>query len=666
MPAPPPWIDAVAPEALPGLRIVPVLHERVDLAPLVRAVLEALDPDGVAVELPTTLRDAVDRAVRRLPRVTLVLSEEPGEEALVWAVAPGDPLVEALRWAGERGRRTFLIDPDVRYESRHFERLPDTHALWALGPARFAELLRELTARSAARPDDALREAGMAHHLKAAMEAGAGSLVAFVGAAHAGRVAEAVSGPTAVPLARQRRTDVGVHHLHPESLTALLTDPPLAHAAWERLRGGDVPDAPEIDAAVNRRVELERDGLRLIAGQSLDDDARRRAALADWAAAAAARSGPGGRPAVDRGRLGSAAFRVATLSWTEQTREEPAAWQRRTFFDFARRCARVQGRLLPSLYDWTVAARGVADDNLAWEVFDTLRTYPWQGETTDDLSVVKVDGDALDLGIRTVRFRRRFFRVKTRPVLVPVRRRPGPEEAERWLEGFQSGFLCSYPPEDVVVEDYGRFLKQKAVSVVAAERSRSEPFTTSMLDGVDLRETLAHWLEGRVWVREQGRTPGDAGSVVVIFDDDREGDAYPYLMTWLGEHDQESDMAFYATDPTLQVVGPGILRATYGGFLLTFPPGRLYDVWHDPDYREARSRAEVLTLAAIDYSRDRLVVHAAPQPPTDRVKAWAARQGKRLVHVPLGSLSPITLRKIRVVHILAGKDTRSIARDYVW
>ncbi len=217
-----------------------------------------------------------------------------------------------------------------------------------------------------------------------------------------------------------------------------------------------------------------------------------------------------------------------------------------------------------------------------------------------------------------------------------------------------------------MVEDYGRFLKQRAVSVVAAERSRSEPFTTSMLDGLDLRETLAHWHEGRVWVREHGRAPGAAGSVVVIFDADRDGDEFPYLMTWLGEHDQESDMAFYATDPARQVVGPGILRATYGGFMLTFPPGRLYDIWHDPDYREARTKAEVLTMAAIDYSRDRLVVHAATHPPADRLKAWAARQGKRLVHIPLGSLSPVTLRKLRVVHILAGRETRRVARDYVW
>jgi hypothetical protein len=137
-------------------------------------------------------------------------------------------------------------------------------------------------------------------------------------------------------------------------------------------------------------------------------------------------------------------------------------------------------------------------------------------------------------------------------------------------------------------------------------------------------------------------------------------------MTWLGEHDQESDMAFYATDPTRHVVGPGIMRASYGGFMLSFPPGRLYDVWRDPDYREARSKPEVLLMAAVDYSRHKLVVHVAQSPPPERIRAWARSQDKRIVHIPIGSLSPITLRRVQVVHILIGRDRRAVAKDYIW
>ena len=55
--------------------------------------------------------------------------------------------------------------------------------------------------------------------------------------------------------------------------------------------------------------------------------------------------------------------------------------------------------------------------------------------------------------------------------------------------------ICSYPPEDLVIEDYGRFLKKKAKSILSEERVRVEPFTTSILDGIDIRETIRNWHE---------------------------------------------------------------------------------------------------------------------------------------------------------------------------
>ena len=188
-----------------------------------------------------------------------------------------------------------------------------------------------------------------------------------------------------------------------------------------------------------------------------------------------------------------------------------------------------------------------------------------------------------------------------------------------------------------------------------------------MLDGLDLRETLrdqaANPGRGRIHVREDGRAPGGAGAVVLIFDADAR--AYPYRMTWLGEHDEESDMAFYATNPGAQVVGPGIVRVTYGALMMTMPPRRVFDVWLDPDYRAASSAAEVLVRAAVDYSTEPLVVHVAARKPRATWRQYAAQQGKRLVHLPLGSLSPPTIKRIRVVHLLAGTDKRDIAGRYI-
>jgi hypothetical protein len=664
---------AIAPEAVPGVHLLPVVHDRVELAAVVRATLDALDPAAVAVELPTPLAAAAEQAVARLPRVSLVLSEQPGEPALVWVVAPGDPLAEALRWARERGRERLCIDPDVPYAERHADRVPDPYAAWSLGAASYLGALVEAAAAGAASEADRARERGMAFHLARA-RARHRSVLAVVGAAHVRRLAVALAGPTATPLARARRQRVEVRHLHPESLTGLLPDPPLAHAAWELLRGGEPIPAATLESAVARRISLWSHGLRLLTREPLGHGERRQRLVAH-AAGAAGRALCGGVRAPDRAALQRVVWEVATRSWQEQTEELAQRWQRRIFFDYARRHARLQGLLEPGLYEWVVAARGVADDNLAWETFEAARAYPWQEELAE-IATARVDGDELDLGTRRVRFRRRFFRAKRRLLRVPVHERPQSDDPAEWLQGFDGEGICSYPPEDVVVEDYGRFLQRKAVAVLSAERRKSEPFSGSLLDGIDLRETMRRRVgerapgaarppgAARIWVQENGRAPGQAGSVVVVFEP-AAGDRFPHRMTWHGEHDQESDMAFYSSEPTEQVVGPGILRATYGGFLMTYPPGRLLDVWHDEDYRGLPAH-EVLLAAAVDYSLEKLVVHVAREAPGDRWRRYAAAQGKRIVHLPLGALSPVTLRRLRVVHLLAGRDKRAIARDYVW
>jgi len=654
-------LDRIAPEAVPGIRILPVLHDRVDLGAVVADVLAELDPAVVAVELPTTLGDAITRAIARLPKMSVVIAEEEGEDALIWVTAPGDPMVEALRWATEHGRSAMLIDPDVPSPARSSEPYPDPHAYHALGAEAYLEVVRRLADNEPRDRSDELRERGMAYHLQRV--AGEGTVLALVGAAHAARVAGHLAGPTAPPLARRERTSVQLRHLHRDSLTAVLHDPPLAHAVYELLRSGAPPQAPPFAATVSRRFELVRDGLRVIAGEAINDEAERARSVAAWAAHHAIRSGDDGRARLDRAALAGVIWRVAAASWAEQTRSAVASWQRRLFFDFARRYALVRGLLVPGLYEAVVAARGVGDDNLAWEAFAAARSYPWQHGQAE-IESARIDGEMLDLGTRRIRFRRRFFRVKQR--LVPVRTRPTADNPADWIEAFDANGICSYPPEDLVIEDYGRFLQRKAVSIVSAESHRSEPFTSSLLDGLDLRETVLRWHEGRVWVHEMGRAPGRAGAVMAIFAEDPDGSEYPYLLSWLGEHEQESDMAFYATDPTRQIVGPGIMRATYGGFMLSYPPGRLFDVWRDPDYHGAGSKAEVLTMAAVDYSREKLVVALAPKPPSERMRAYASSRGKRIVHVPLGSVSPVTVRKIRVVHILAGRKTRSVAGSYIW
>jgi hypothetical protein len=71
-------------------------------------------------------------------------------------------------------------------------------------------------------------------------------------------------------------------------------------------------------------------------------------------------------------------------------------------------------------------------------------------------------------------------------------------------------------------------------------------------------------------------------------------------------------------------------------------------------------------MAGVDYSEEKLVVHVGKDAPSELMTRYASHQGKRILHIPLGSLSPVTLKKIRVVHLLAGRDKREVAKDYIW
>jgi Mor family transcriptional regulator len=90
------------------------------------------------------------------------------------------------------------------------------------------------------------------------------------------------------------------------------------------------------------------------------------------------------------------------------------------------------------------------------------------------------------------------------------------------------------------------------------------------------------------------------------------------------------------------------------------------DVWGDELFERARTRAERLLMAGIDYCEHQVVAYVAKKPPRQEMKSWAGRFGKKIVYLPIGQFSPDTLRKLRVFHVLFGKDKREVAKDYVW
>lgn len=650
--------DDVCPRIVDGVHVLPVLHERLEFAHLARQALEQLRPDAVVVEVPSSLSRPWIRGIQRLPAISVLLFDNAAGRTIYLPLHPADPLAEAARTAHERGIRLVCGDLDVDGYADYRDAVPDAYALLRLGLFRFYQ---RVEARQRARdPLDERRERSMAFHAQRLRADGARRVLLLCGMHHAARIAALLRVEQAAPLTPPRRRNVRLVHVHPESLGEVLAEIPFYVAAYEMARGG-VEGLPEADDEEPPAQPWRRHGpFRVLSGGRQDAGAFE---VLSRCVRGSLVSGPS---YVDRLKLQWRLLRQTELRLAAAAPdEEVRRWQRVNLARFARNLSLASGRLIADLFDLLSAARACVSDNFAWELHRLATAYPYQQARAADLPTAHIRAEQMYEGTRRIRLQRRTRRPK-RPDWRSLLR--GGRKRERfsgeWLEGFDSDAICSYPPEDIVVEDFGRYLRRRGKTALSEERARSVPFTTSVLDGIDVRETIRHWSERRIFVRELGRAPGDVGSVIVIFDEDEE--RYPHCQTWLGEHDQESDMAFYCTEPGEGIVGPGICRATYGGFLLSHPPRRMADVWTDADYRMAESKAETLLLAGLDYCTERILCHVAPRPPRSILHQLAGRLGLKILHLPLGTLSPATLRRIRVMHILAGHDKRAIARDYVW
>ncbi len=586
----------------------PVVPGKVEFAAEVRRRITAERPEVVAVELPGWLERQYRAAVGRLPEISVIVypEDEESERGVYVVVEPADPFVEAVRSGVEVGAEIVWLEPDAIDRPHLPELYPDTWAMQGTGYEAYVGAYRmQARERSAEEEEHA---AAMAWRLQGCDPEKQTLVVLGLNLVDA--VLEAMERPQEAPRAR-KQTMAEVVNPHPECLAEITQEYPFLQQQYERYRVFQQP--------------LEMTDRRKVQWQMLKE---------------------------------------AEVSYEAQTGDRVTHWQRRGLAKFTRNLAMMDNQLVANLFDLTSAARAVVDDNFAWEVWQAANTYPWQQEYTA-LETVNLSAEEVFLRSRKMKLRRRQPRMKQRLMPRGLKGREKERRPGEWAEQVDGSAICSYPPEDLVIENYGKFLRQKARSLLSEERTRVEPFTTSVEDGIDIRETIRNWHEGKIYVRKQERVSGDVGAVVVIFDEDRE-ERYPYLTTWLGEHQNESDMAFYSTRPFDHMVGPGIGRAEYGGLLMVLPPRRMYDVWGDPDYEFAETKAERLLMAALDYSVERHVVYVAKRPPRTIFRSIAAHLGRQIVYVPEGQLSPGKLKKLRVVHVLDGHGRRAEASRYIW
>ena len=596
-------------------RYFPVVPGRLEFATELRKLLLAEKPPIIAVELPGFLADSYDKALARLPEMSVILyipdphqgDNDDDNPALYVPVEPTDPFTEALRTAHELGSEVLFLEPDSADRPHLPDTYPDTYAVRRIGLEKYIEAYRVWPQP---RNDDVTAHANaMAWKLQGADPDA--KVVVVVSLNLLDPLLDAMETPQDPPAPHPKHFDIQLLNPHPDCLAEITVEYPYFQERYEF-----------------SRLDLQEEDR------------------------------------LDRPKVQLALIREAEAKYTESTGEKLAHWQRRMIARYTRNLAHMSGDLCANVYDLAVAARSVVDDNYGWEVWQMANRYLAQHEHSD-LETVRLSASEIWINTKRLRIRRRLPRPKQRLKPTGIKPRKREKTPGEWAKQTTGEAICSYPPEDLLIEDYGRFLKKKAKALLSEERVRVEPFTTSTLDGIDLRETIRNWYQKKIYVRQADRLAGEVGAVVLIFDEDRD-DHYQYLTTWLGEHQNESDMAFYSTFPFDNIVGPGIGRAEYGGLLMTLPPRRLFDVWSDDDYQFADSKPERLLMAALDYSVERFVVYVAAKPPRSIFRSIASHLGRKILYVPIGALSPTKVKRLRVVHVLDSYERRAEAKDYLW
>lgn len=599
-----------------GIFAVPCLHYTMEMAAAVRQAFAALKPDCVAVELPETLQLPFLHGASRLPDLSVVATSNEKGSSLYYLVEPCDAAFEGLRSALESQIPAYCIDLEVGNYPQFQEGFPDPYAMQRIGLKKYYEAYQQevLTKKPPRSSLDHQRELYMAKRLKE-LSFQYDRILFIGGMFHVEKV---------------------LSFIDHSSFPSFSTSPQVSYQLCT------------LTEEASREVMGECGWITLSYEQARDP------------------SLPQPFPP-DRQKLLYQLFKEAIPPYIKQTGHAFPGYHLRNIMKFSRNYALLTGHLLPDMFQLLSAAKGCVDHNYAYEVWELATAYPHL-RNIEGLPELALTAEEVWGGRKWIRFHLRekgkkssFSQRKRRKDRLPFRFSP------------PSPFtMCSYPPEDLIVENFGNFLQKKGVQLATEEGARTVPFTTSLGEGIDTKETIRHWAEKTLYVKMGGRPSGGVGSVVVIFDEDRpeEGhdyeEKYPWKMTWLGEHEQESDMALYATSIEKKVVGPGISRCEYGGFMMSYPPRRMWDVWGDPDYQECRTKAEVLLVAAIDYAVKPLVVYVAATPPRSALKSYAKRFGKKLLYLPMGQLSPLTLQKLRVFHVLDSHSRRTNANEYIF
>jgi hypothetical protein len=321
-------------------------------------------------------------------------------------------------------------------------------------------------------------------------------------------------------------------------------------------------------------------------------------------------------------------------------------------------------RMTPSFYTIARSAQQMMGDTFTTHLVSVAKDYPYDESLPWPMMKMGIDqADLPDSGLTTM-----VSRLPGPPVEwqhLELNRPAGKQDKRKWSSRWNPYQQCSWPEEDTRIESFRNRIVERARGMIGADLARTEKFTTSMMDGLELRETLRHWYDGSLYVKVLPPSIGQLDATVMLFDGDADPREYSWRSTWFAEHGDESTLAFYATPFTREMLGPGVAVSTYGGAMFLYPPRPIEDIWADERLDFADTLEQRLVAAACLHAESRhiaLLSHAAPG---IVLKKIAKRFRRKLVHVPLGQFADSVVQQLRMFHVLNGKHVRSYAAHFI-
>ncbi len=601
------------------IRVLPIIHGSGDCAVGVRAEMLQHAPDCLAVPLPPSFQEDVEAAVLRLPVVSAVVQRDaaaPEGQEEGFSYVPIDPcqgVIAALRLAlGEHIPRVF-IDRETPWFEANAGVFPDPYALKKVSPAGFAAaVLPAVGPPSPGQHTQRIR--WMAQRLRE-LERRHRSILFVCSLLDWPWVRQAYQQKLAVDEAEPFYAPVRTFASAPRTLTFLLGELPFLTGLYERGRF-DLGDDENLSIdGVKEMVLAARDRLRQT------------------------------HPRV--------AQRITPQLLT-------------IYFRYVRNLSLLGRRLTPDLYTLVTAAQQTAGDGFALALAETASEYPYlPSEDEECLRMGVAEADVPGWGVGAMANRLPGHALSWQAM--SLRPRPTDHDRARWKQQHRWNpySMCTWPAEDDWRDHFNKHVRDQALALLGADLARSEKFTTSVMDGLDVRETLRHWHTGDLYVKVQPPSRGAIEVVVFLFDVPADPRRYPQRATWAAEHGQQSMLTFFATDLRANILGPGVAQCEYGGAMLLFPPRLYRDVWTDPLLDFTDTLEERLLAGALLHSQERHVVVVCPRPPSALWRRLARRFGKKLVHLPMSRFSAATIDRLRRFHVLNGAEVRSYAADFI-